>query len=42
MHRERAGPDDGLPSYLQGYTTVNGVRCGRRPIIQEELPRRRS
>ncbi len=30
-------PDDGLPSYLQGYTTVNGWRMRPTGIVQEEL-----
>lgn len=30
-------PDDGLPAYLQGYTTVNGVRIRPTAIVQEEL-----
>ena len=30
-------PDDGLPAYLQGYTTVNGMRIRATAIVQEEL-----
>jgi len=30
-------PDDGLPAYLHGYTTVNGMRIRPTAIIQEEL-----
>jgi hypothetical protein len=30
-------PDDGLPAYLQGYTTVNGVRIRPTATVQEEL-----
>jgi len=30
-------PDDGLPAYLQGYTTVNGVRIRPTAIVQEKL-----
>jgi predicted XRE-type DNA-binding protein len=30
-------PDDGLPAYLQGYTTVNGLRIRPTAIVQEEL-----
>lgn len=37
-------PDDGLPAYLQGYTTVNGMRiratahCPGRAIQRAQLP----
>jgi transcriptional regulator with XRE-family HTH domain len=30
-------PDDGLPAYLQGYTTVNGMRIRATAIVQGEL-----
>jgi hypothetical protein len=30
-------PDVALPAYLQGYTTVNGVRIRPTAIVQEEL-----
>jgi transcriptional regulator with XRE-family HTH domain len=30
-------PDDGLPAYLQGYTTVNGLRIRPTALVQEEL-----
>jgi hypothetical protein len=33
---ERPVPDDG-PAYLQGYTTVNGMRIRATAIVQEEL-----
>ncbi len=35
----RYGPvaDDGLPSYLQSYTTVNGWRLRPTAIVQEEI-----
>lgn len=30
-------PDDGLPAYLQGYTTVNGMRIRATATVQGEL-----
>jgi hypothetical protein len=30
-------PDDGLPAYLHGYTTVNGIRIRATAAIQGEL-----
>jgi len=30
-------PDDGLPAYLQGYTTVNGRQVRPTAIVQNEL-----
>ena len=30
-------PDDGLPAYLQGYTTVNGIRMRATAAVQGEL-----
>ena len=30
-------PDDGLPAYLQGYTTVNGMRIRATASVQAEL-----
>jgi predicted XRE-type DNA-binding protein len=30
-------PDDGLPAYLQGYTTVNGMRIRATATVQAEL-----
>jgi hypothetical protein len=35
----RYGPvaDDGLPAYLQGYTTVDGMRIRGTAIVQDEL-----
>ncbi len=30
-------PDDGLPAYLQGYTTVNGMRIRATAAVQGEL-----